>query len=235
LTALFVVPKYGRAHSWLAPVMLALTLPILLTVKAVEQAGAQSWEASSESVPEAAKSAESGAPSAVPTPVAIPAGVEKAAFHWLGDFDSKSPILVVSFQCSHCLDLLEEVVSHPRLGTLKGPKLFVYAAHGTSGDTIAVLAAILSVPGTPEEQFATVFAEQDSFRDALITHDSEELRNRLNALFPAYTSKLEAAKQIYTVQTVALKYISGRGSPYMVFPDGTSKFGGDVTPDLLFH
>jgi hypothetical protein len=162
--------------------------------------------------------------------------VDKAAFAWLGDFDPKnSPYLVISFQCSHCLDLLEETLTHPHMGNLKGPKILVYAAHGNASDTIAMLAAILSMPGSPQEQFAAVFAQQDSFRDALITHDSSELKSRLAELFPAYSTKLEAAKQLFGLEVVALKYIPGRGSPYIRFPDGSSKFGGDVTPAMLFH
>ena len=233
LVAAFVVPKRGRAHAWLSPVMLGLTLPLLFTVKVVEKAQVQSWETPAQASV-AAPTAGPGTDAAAP--VAIPPSVDKAALSWLGDFDPKqSPILIVSFQCSHCLDLLEETLTHPHVGTLKGPKIFVYATYGTSADTIAVLAAILSAPGSPQEQFATVFAQQDSFRDALITHNSKELKSRLGELFPAYTSKLEAAKQLFNLQALALKYIPGRGSPFIMFPDGSSKYGGDVTPAMLFH
>jgi uncharacterized membrane protein len=239
LASAFVVPKWGRAQAWLAPAVLALVLPIFLFVKILGQADAQSWN-----TPDAAPSAE--AAPAVASPEVTPqagvssavnmASVDKAALNWLGDFDSKdSPILVVSFQCSHCLDLLQETLTHPRMGTLKGPKIFVYSTHGSAADTVAVLAAILAQPGSPQEQFAAVFAQQDTFRDALITHDSAELKRHLAELFPGYESKLEAAKQLHTRQNVALKYINGRGSPFILFPDGSSKFGGDVTPEMLFH
>ena len=50
-----------------------------------------------------------------------------------------------------------------------------------------------------------------------------------------YEAKLEAAKQLHNLQVVALKYIQGRGSPFLLLPDGTTKFGGDVTPDMLFR
>lgn len=229
ITAAFVVPRRGHAHPWLPAVILALVLPILFAVKVVERAKAQSWTPPEE----VAAGAAGPAPAATP---AIPPSVDKAAFAWLGDFDAAtSPTLVVSFQCTHCLDLLEEVLTHPHDGTLKGPKVFVYAAHGFSGDTVEVLAAILSVPGTPQEQFATVFGHLDAFRDALITHDSVSLRDSLAGLFPGYTAKIDAARQRYNLDVVALKYIPGRGSPYVVFPDGTSKFGGDVVPSMLFR
>jgi hypothetical protein len=236
LAAAFVVPKQGRAHSWLPAVMLALTLPMLFTIKVVGQSQVQSWETPAELAPEAPKVAGPGTTAEAAAPAAIPAMVDKAAFTWLGDFDPKqSPFLVVSFQCSHCLDLLEETLTQPRIGTVKGPKILVYAAHGNTEATIAVLAAILSVPGSPQEQFAAVFAQQDSFRDALITHDLSELKSRLAELFPGYPSKLEEARQLFGLQVVALKYIPGRGSPYILFPDGSSKYGGDVTPAMLFH
>jgi uncharacterized membrane protein len=235
----FVAPRKGRAHGWLAPAILALTLPIFLAVKIHGQADAQSWNTPDEtSPPETAAAAPTpAAPSTVaPIPPVIPASVDKAALTWLGDFDPRnSPILVVSFQCSHCLDLLEQTMTRPRMGTLKGPKIFVYSTHGSSADTIAVLAAILSQPGTPQEQFAGVFAQQDAFRDALITHNSAELKRHLAELFPGYEAKLEAAKQLHNLQVVALKYIQGRGSPFLLLPDGTTKFGGDVTPEMLFR
>lgn len=235
ILAAFVAPARGRAQAWLSPVMLALALPIILTVKVVEQGRVQPWEASEEVSTAASRAAEPDAGAAA-GPAAVTPSVQKAAFSWLGDFDPKeSPILVVSFQCSHCLELLEQTITQPRLGTLKGPKILVYSTRGTSSDTIAVLAAILSVPGSPQEQFAAVFAQLESFRDALLTHDSKELKGRLGELFPGYTSRLEAARQLYNLQAVALKYIPGRGSPYIVFPDGSSKFGGDVTPSMLFH
>jgi uncharacterized membrane protein len=235
LVAAFVVPRQGRAHAWLSPVLLALALPILFAVKVIERNDVQSWN-SPEEPAASAPAAAAPVQAQTPPPPAIPASVDKAAFTWLGDFDPKeSPFLVVSFQCSHCLDLLEETLTHPHMGSLKGPKILVYAAHGNSPSTIAVLAAILSMPGTPQEQFAAVFAQQDSFRDALITHDTAELKARLAELFPAYTTKLEAAQQLFALQVTALKYIPGRGSPYILFPDGSSKFGSDVTPAMLFH
>lgn len=237
VAAAFVVPKRGLARPWLPAVILALTLPMLFAVKVVERAQVQSWDIPKEAVPGAPRGAEPG--TAVQPGVAAPAlppGLDKVAFRWLGDFDpEKSPILIVSFQCSHCLDLLEETLTHPHVGTLKGPKIFVYATFGTSADTIDVLAAILSVPGTPQEQFATVFGRLDSFHDDLITHNSRELKSRLNELFPGYTAKLAEAKRLFNLQVVALKYVQGRGSPYLLLPDGSSKFGGDVTTDLLFN
>ncbi len=226
IAAAFVVPKRGRAHAWLPAVMMALTLPLLQVVNHVERSRVEPPQ-----VPAAGTAAEP--PAAAP---ALPASLDKAAFRWLGDFDpQRSPILIVSFQCSHCLDLLEETLTRPHLGTLKGPKIFVYATYGTSADTTDVLAAILSQQGSPQEQFATVFARLDEFRDALITHNSKELRRRLGGLFPGYAEKIAEAKQLFNLQVVALKYVPGRGSPYLQFPDGSSKFGGDVTPGLLYN
>lgn len=233
ITAAFVVPRRGTAHAWLPAVMMALAFPLVLAVKVVEKARVESWDTPGQVQP-AASGPESAA--AAPAPAAIPASVDKAAFAWLGDFDPKtSPILIVSFQCSHCLDLLVATLTHPHVGTLKGPKIFVYATYGTSADTIAVFAAILSSPGTPQEQFATVFAQEDAFRDPLITHNSRELNRRLAELFPGYTSKLAEARQLFDRQALALKYIPGRGSPYLQFPDGSSKYGGEVTPPMLFR
>ncbi len=233
IAAAFVVPKQGTAHGWLPAVMMALALPLVLAVKVVEKARVESWEVSGH-VPAAVTGPQSAA--AAQAPAAIPASVDKAAFAWLGDFDPKdSPILIVSFQCSHCLDLLVATLTHPHVGTLKGPKIFVYATYGTSADTIAVFAAILSSPGNPQEQFAAVFAQEDAFRDPLITHNSRELNRRLAELFPGYTAKLAEAKVLFDRQALALKYIPGRGSPYLQFPDGSSKYGGDVTPPMLFR
>ena len=237
LVAASTVPWRGRAHSWLPAAVLAATMPLIFTVKLVEQSQVESWEVRPQTSPVAPQHSETGlavAPKEVAP--ALPPSIDKVAFSWLGEFDhEQSPVLIVSFQCSHCLDLLEDTLTHPRIGTLKGPKIFVYAPFNTSSDTIDVLAAILSVSGTPQEQFATVFAQLNLFRDELITHNSKELRSRLGELFPGYTAKLAAAKQLFTFQAIALKYIPGRGSPYLQFPDGSAKYGGDVTPNMLFH
>ncbi len=234
IAAAIVVPRRGRAHAWLPVAMMALTLPLLFAVKVIEKARVESWDLPGQVAPP--PPANGAVPAVTDAPAAIPASVDKAALNWLGDFDPKlSPILIVSFQCSHCLDLLEQTLTHPHIGTLKGPKIFVYATYGTSADTIAVFAAILSAGGTPQEQFATVFAQQDAFRDPLITHNSKELNRRLAELFPGYARKLGEAKQLFDRQALALKYIPGRGSPYIQFPDGSSKYGGEVTPAMLFH
>lgn len=230
LATAFALPMRGRAHAWLPALMLALALPVLFTLKAVAEAQVRSWEA-----PAAAPAAAPLAPGSASGAQALPANIDQAAFHWLGPIDPKlSPILVVSFQCSHCLNLLEETQRLPQFGSLKGPKIFVYAQPHDAADSIAVLAAMLSVPGTPEDEFRAVFSQLDTLRDPLLNHDSKELRSRLGALFPRYAEKLDAAKQQFNVQVVALKFIHGKGSPYLLMPDGTSTYGV-VTADLLFR
>jgi uncharacterized membrane protein len=230
LVAAIVLPFRGRAHSWLPAVMLALTLPLFLVVKKVAEAQLQPSEAQVEVSPGPA-----AAGGATHTPFSLPASIDQAAFRWLGEIDAKqSPVLVVSFQCSHCLSLLEQTLSNPRFGALKGPKVFVYAQPHESDDSVAVIAAILSEPGTPPEQFASVFGQIDAFREPLLTHDSKELKKRLAALFPHYTEKLQAARLQFNLQVIALKYVPGKGSPYLLMPDGTSSYGV-VPADLLFH
>jgi hypothetical protein len=90
------------------------------------------------------------------------------------------------------------------------------------------------MPGTPQEQFAAVFKQIDTLREPLLTHDSKELRNRLGSLFPHYPDKLAAARQQFILQVVALKYIPGKGSPFLLLPDGTSTYGA-LPSNLLFH
>ena len=234
LAAAVALPMKGRAHAWLPALVLALALPVVLVVKAAGEAELRNPQAPgyfSESVPAAA----SPAPASAPAKAVYPTNIDQAAFHWLGDVDAKqSPILVVSFQCAHCLSLLENTLKSPKFGTSKGPKIFVYAQPQESQDSVDVLAAMLSVPGTPQEQFATVFGQVDTLREPLLTHDSKELRKRLEVLFPLYTQKLTAARQQLNLQVVALKYVPGKGSPYLLMPDGSSSYG--VVPmDLLFR
>jgi len=227
----FALRKRGRAHAWLPAVMLALTFPLLMVVKAETVAHVESWQAAPAEPPPGGSPAQAAAPSRP----AIPASIDQVAFHWLGEFDAKeSPILVVSFQCAHCLDLLERVVARPRIGTLKGPKIFVYSQPTSANDTIAILAAMLSVSGTQEEQFSALLGQMEVLRDPLVTRDSKELKNRLAELFPRYTEKLTEARQQYNMQVTALRYIPGRGSPYLLLPDGSNRFG-DIPVDLLFH
>jgi uncharacterized membrane protein len=226
----FALPLKGRAHSWLPALILALALPVFQLVKTTAEAQLQSQGAVA-SIPPGGVSSSSPASARVP----FPDNIDQAAFRWLGDIDAKqSPILVVSFQCSHCLSLLEQTLRDPQIGTLKGPKIFVYAQPQESEDSVALIAAILSVPGSPQEQFATVFGRIGDLRDPLLTHDSKELRKRLGVLFPGYADKLAAARLLFNLQVVALKFVPGKGSPYLLMPDGTSTYGV-VPANLLFH
>jgi uncharacterized membrane protein len=225
-----LLPLRGRAHGWLPAVILALALPIFHVVKTTEEAQLQTPGVVA-SIPPGGVSSSSPAPARV----AFPSNIDQAAFRWLGDFDAKqSPILVVSFQCSHCLSLLEQTLRDPQFGTLKGPKIFVYAQPQESDDSVALIAAMLSVRGSPQEQFATVFGRIDDLRDPLLTHDSKELRKRLGVLFPGYADKIPAARLLFNLQVVALKFVPGKGSPYLLMPDGTSTYGV-VPANLLFH
>ncbi len=234
LLAAFALSKKGSAHPWLPALVLALTLPLFVGIKAMAEARLRPGEA-----PVNASSTAPGVPatggSVAPSRPILPPFIDKAAFSWLGEIDPKqSPILVVSFQCSHCLDLLGNALKDPRFGTQKGPKVFVYAQPQESADSIAVIAAMDSVPGTPEEQFAAVFGQMNALREALLTHDSKELRKQLGALFPHYSDKLAVATQEFKIQVVALKYVPGKGSPYLLLPDGTSTYGV-VSTDLFYH
>lgn len=231
VAAAFALPFKGRAHAWLPALMLGLTLPIILGVKESAEARVRSWE--SPPSPTAGGSASPGSASA-PARTTLPANIDQAAFRWLGEIDAKrSPILVVSFQCSHCLDLLDQTLKSAGFGPSKGPKVFVYAQPHDSADSIAVLAAILSVPGTPQEKFAAVFSQLDALREPLLEHDSKELRKRLGTLFPDYAGKLDLARQQFNVQVVALKYIQGKGSPFLLQPDGSSTYGVKSSDLLL--
>jgi uncharacterized membrane protein len=233
LAAAVALPTRGRAHAWLPALLLALALPVVLAVKDSSEATVRSWETPAGPPAPGGKSA---GPAAAPAPVPplLPANIDQAAFRWLGDFDAKrSPLLVVSFQCAHCLDLLEETLRRPQFGSLKGPKIFVYAQPHDAADSIAVLAAMLSVPGTPREEFAAVFSQLDNLRDPLLNHDSKELRRQLGVLFPKYAEKLDLARRQFNVQVVALKYVPGKGSPFLLMPDGSSTYGV-ATGDLLF-
>jgi uncharacterized membrane protein len=230
LATAITLPLRGRAHGWLPALILALALPVFHVVKTTAESQLQAQGRVAVMPP-------TGVSSSAPVPgkVTLPSNIDQAAFRWLGDIDAKqSPILVVSFQCSHCLSLLEQTLKNPQIGTLKGPKIFVYAQPQESDDSVALIAAILSLPGSPQEQFATVFSRIDDLRDPLLTHDSKELRKRLGVLFPGYADKLPAARLLFNLQVVALKYVPGKGSPYLLMPDGTSTYGV-VPANLLFH
>jgi hypothetical protein len=166
--------------------------------------------------------------------LSLQATVDQAAFSWLGPIDSeRSPVLVISFQCPHCLDLLGQCLKHPQFGSLRGPKVLLFSSSDNSADSIAVLAAILSVPGTSQQQFTTVFSQLGMLFDPLLTRDSKELRSRLGVLFPNYTAKLAAAREQLNAQSEALKYIPGHGTPFLLQANGSGKY--DVTPeDVLF-
>lgn len=240
LAAAFALPMRGRAHPWLPSLMLALALPVFFAVKVLAEARVQSWDGQGYTtltvIPKASRDAKAAKPAIVPASsmLSLNANLDQVAFSWLGPVDAeRSPVLVISFQCPHCLDLLGQTLKHPQFGVFKGPKVLLYSSPDASADSIAVLAAILSVPGTPREQFTTVFSQLGMLFDPLLTRDSRALRSRLGALFPHYTDKLEAARQLLNAQAEALKYIPGHGTPFLLRPDGTGRY--DVAPnDLLF-
>ena len=241
LAAAIVLPLRGRAHPWLPSLVLALALPLFFTVKVVAEAQVRSWDAPGYTtlpmIPKASKDAKSARP-AVTSPssmVSLQANIGQAAFSWLGPIDAeRSPILVVSFQCPHCLDLLGQTLKHPQFGSLYGPRVLLFSSPENLADSTALLAAILSAPGTPREQFTAVFSQLGMLFDPLLTRDSRALRSRLGALFPHYPEKLAEAKRLLDAQSEALKYIPGRGTPFLLRPDGSGKY--EATPnDLLFR
>ncbi|HEY1793165.1 MAG TPA: vitamin K epoxide reductase family protein [Opitutaceae bacterium] len=230
VAAAFTVPLRGRAHPWLPAVILALVLPVFVATRASSEAELNS--------PSGAGFGGAEAPAAAPAPAAraaLPASIDLAAFQWLGPIDARqSPVLVVSLQCGHCLELLNRSLHSPQFGTAGGPKLFIYAQPQEAQDSIDVIAAILSAPGTPTQQFSAVFSHIDELGDPLLTHNTKQLRRRLEALFPGYASKLVEARQKFNLQMVALKFVPGKGSPYLLMPDGTSRYGV-IPANLLFH
>jgi len=240
LLAAFALPMRGRAHAWLPSLVLVLALPLFLAVKATAEARVQSWDApdytTTPIIPKASKTAKAARPvfASAASMISLQANVDGVAFSWLGAFDAEqSPILVISFQCPHCLDLLGQALKQPHFGSFKGPKVLLFASPENAAGSSALLAAILSEPGTPREQFTAVFSQLGMLFNPLVTSDSKELRSRIGALFPHYTDKLEVARQLLNSQSEALKYIPGHGTPFLLRPDGSGKY--DVRlDDLLF-
>jgi uncharacterized membrane protein len=239
LAAAFVLPMRGRAHSWLPSLVLVLALPLVYAAKGLALAQVHSWDAqgyASVMIPKASRDAKANRPVNVPdsSMQSLGSTVDQAAFSWLGPVDAeRSPVLVISFQCPHCLDLLGQCLKHPRFGSLKGPKVLLFCSSDNAADSTAVLAAILSEPGTPQQQFTAVFSQLGMLFDPLLTRDSKELRTRLGVLFPHYTENLAAARERLNAQSEALKFIPGQGTPFLLQPNGSGKY--DVTPeDVLF-
>ena len=239
LAAAFVLPLRGRAHPWLPSLMLVLALPLTLAAKGLALPQVHSWDTQdsfSMTILKAQGNAGTNEPvnASALSMRSFESSVGQVAFSWLGPIDpERSSVLVISFQCPHCLDLLGQCLKHPRFGTLKGPKVLLVSSPDSSADSIAVLAAILSVPGTPQQQFATVFTQLDLLFDPLLSRDSKELRSRLGALFPHYTEHLAAARKLLNAQSEALKSIPGHGTPFLLQSNGSVDY--DVTPEeILF-
>jgi len=239
LGAAFVLPMRGRAHSWLPSLVLVLAMPLVYAAKGLALAQVHSWDGpgyASVMIPKASRDARTSRPVNVPASSmqSLESTVDQAAFSWLGPVDAeRSPVLVISFQCPHCLDLLGQCLKHPRFGSLKGPKVLLFTSSDNAADSTAVLAAILSQPGTPQQQFTAVFSQLGMLFDPLLTRDSKELRARLAVLFPHYTEKLAAARELLGAQSEALKSVPGKGTPFLLQPNGSGKY--DVSPeDVLF-
>ena len=177
----------------------------------------------------------SGCRSAGPATHAAPSAravIDRAAFSWLGEVDTEhSPVLVISFQCPDCLDLIGQCLKDPRFGRGKGPKILLSCRSDCLEDSTAVIAAVLSTPGTPREQFRAVFSHVGSLLGPLLNHDSVELRSRLGALFPRYREQLAAARARLGAQSDAVGLVPGRQTPRLLLADGSVR--SDVEPDDL--
>jgi uncharacterized membrane protein len=217
VAAAFALTLRGRAHAWLPALVLALALPLLFAARELFLGPFIS--------PGTTGRSSAG--------MLAQRSVDQAAFSWLGPIDAgKSPVLVISFQCPHCLELFGQCLRTRGFGSLRGPKVLLFSSSDSSADSAAVLAAILSEPGPPQEQFAAVFGRLGSLFGPLMNHDSEELRSRLGALFPRYAGKLAAAREQLVAQSEALGHLPWHGTPFLLLPDGTVKY--DVTPaDVL--
>jgi uncharacterized membrane protein len=236
----FVLPLRGRAHVWLPSLILSVAFPVFFAVKVLAEARVQSWDAPGYTSTPLVSKVSSGTKAAkagfnVSSMVSLQANIDGAAFSWLGDIDEeRSSILVISFQCPHCLDLVAQLLRNPDFGKTMGPKVLLFSSPENSADTSALLAAILSEPGTPQEQFALVFKQVGVLFSPLIGGDSKELRSRLGVLFPHYPDKLKVARQLLDAQDQALRYVPGHGTPFLLQPDGSGTY--EVRPrDILFR
>ena len=222
LAVVFTLCRWGRAAAWLPSLILALALPLVLAVKlhANSKFSSQSVSAISSSTGMYVRLF----PNMVPN---------QAAYAWLGNLDSQSPLLVVSLQCPHCLDLLEATMRHPQFGTLKAAKVLMVTAETDHDNTLAILAAILSASPEPQKGFIAVFSQISQLRDPLLTHDSKMLRERLAILFPRYPQFLEQARRQDTVQMQIISHFPIRSTPFYLRSNGEARY--TVQPaDLLF-
>ena len=223
IAVVFTLGRRGRAAACLPSLILALALPLVLAVKI--HASRQLAQPPASAIAGPTGMAVRLFPNMVPN---------QAAYAWLGNLDSQSPLLIVSLQCPHCLDLLEAVMRHPQFGTLKAAKVLIVTAEADHDYTLAMLAAILSAGPEPQKGFAAVFSQISLLRDPLLTHDGKTLRKRLAILFPRYPQFLEQARKQDTVQMQIISHFPLRSTPFCLRSNGEARY--TVQPaDLLFN
>ena len=144
-----------------------------------------------------------------------------SALPWLGSIHPRSPVLVLSFDCPSCLDLLEKLTQENFKGRDHGPALYLKVNDRNRALSVGFVAAVLSQRElTRRDAFlATASVLLMEKENALASPDAAAAR--LAAMFPAALEKAGDAEKILAAQAKTLATNKpGETTPLLITRDG---------------
>lgn len=144
-----------------------------------------------------------------------------AALPWLGEIHPRSPVLVLSFDCPACLDLLGKLTSENFQGRKYGPAMYFKVNDRNRALTVGFVAAVLSQRELTRRDalLATATLLLADKETALASPDAAAAQ--LAAFFPAALEKASDAEKILAAQAKALSaHDPGATTPLLVRRDG---------------
>ena len=146
---------------------------------------------------------------------------DPAALAWLGPVWPRSPSLILSLDCSACMDLLDQLTRESYAGRSSGPALFLKTTDANRALTTAFVAAVLAQRDLRRREAFLAVAS------VLLTEKETSLANpaaaatRLDAFFPAAAGQKMTAEKIVAAQTKTLDNAKlGDTTPLLISRDG---------------
>lgn len=147
-------------------------------------------------------------------------------YGWLGESNAKSPIILVSMQCSHCLDMLETALKHPKLGSSNVAKVYVFSQPVHRQDTILLLAGMLSSDkgDMSVKSFRDLFTKLPNWKSLALEYKSIELEQAVKRLYPDYSKYIALANQIHNKQAEFISKVNFDHTPLLIRFDGSGTY-----------
>ncbi|HRE06042.1 MAG TPA: hypothetical protein PKX00_10565 [Opitutaceae bacterium] len=147
-------------------------------------------------------------------------------YSWLGPTNYKSPLLVVSFTCGHCVDLLRRIQLSKCNQGGTCPRIFILAGDANFEANALMLAVILFRTAHHDKQagFAMAMDDFSKIRAELMKGDLDKSKERLEMIIPEFVKYLPQAKRQLFSQQNLLSHLELRGTPFLLTADGVGTY-----------